>query len=97
MEQNKNRVVTEDDDQVLHQDLQDKRRERELEDIKAILSTPEGVRFFKRLLDEGKMFTTAMTGNSFTFHNEGKRDFVLLFFNDVALVCPEKIPELILR
>lgn len=72
-------------------------RFNELEDIRCILKTKEGLRFFKRLFDEGKMFSTSMTGNSYTYYNEGQRNFVLKFFNDVCVASPETIPELILR
>lgn len=97
MESNNHRAITDEHEEAKNQEVQALRRENELEDLRRILATPEGVRFFKRFLDEGKMFTTAMTGNSWTYHNEGKRDFVLKFFNDVCIACPSKIPELILR
>lgn len=72
-------------------------REQELEDIKRILETPHGVRFFKRLFDSSYIFTSTFTGNSHTFFKEGHRNLGLIFFGDVAEAAPEKLPELMLR
>ena len=72
-------------------------RIQQIEDIAAILKTAEGVRFFKRLFDEGHLFHSTMTGNSWTFYKEGARDYVLRYLEDVCLAAPEKIKELIIR
>ena len=69
-------------------------RDQELEDIKYLMETAQGVRFFKRLFEKGRIFHTSFTGNSQTFFLEGHRNLALQFFNDVALACPEKIAEL---
>lgn len=97
MEHPKNRVITEESDNVKLVEAQRLQREAELKDLRLILETPEGVRFFKRFFDEAKMFQTCFTGNSTTYHNEGRRDLGLKFFSDCVEACPEKISELILR
>jgi hypothetical protein len=92
-----NLAITEENDNAKLVRQQKIDRARELEDLRLILETPEGTRFFRRFFDDGKMFNSAMTGNSWTYHNEGKRDFVLQYFNDICITCPGKIPELIMR
>jgi len=72
-------------------------REEELNDIKSILKTKAGVRFFKRFFDNAYMFQTSFTGNSSTFFNEGRRDLALLFFGDVCESCPDKVSQLLMR
>ena len=67
------------------------------EDIKTILASPSGVRFFKKFFEEGYMFRTSFTGNSQTFFIEGHRNFCLKFFNDICHASPESIPSLIIR
>lgn len=70
-------------------------RKQELEDIKFIISTPAGMRFFKRMMLKGHMFSTTFTGNSHTFFLEGHRNFILEYFGDVCEACPEKVAELV--
>jgi len=72
-------------------------REQELNDIKALAATPQGLRFFKRLMKIGKVFSTTFTGNSQTFFLEGHRNFALLIFNDLAEAVPEKITAIMLN
>lgn len=86
-----------DEQQVRDKDKKSKNeRETELNDIKDILSRPSGMRFFKRLLTEGHMFSTTFTGNSQSFFLEGHRNFMLRFFGDVCEACPEKVAALVL-
>lgn len=70
-------------------------RDQELEDIKDIISRPSGLRFFKRMMKMGQMFSTTFTGNSQTFFLEGHRNFALQYFGDICEACPEKIAELV--
>jgi len=72
-------------------------RTQELEDVKDILSRPSGVRFFKRMFTQGKMFSTTFTGNSTGFFLEGGRNFALPYLHDVAQVMPHKLIELIIE
>jgi len=66
-------------------------RKQELEDIRAMLETPAGIRFFRRMVREGKVFSTSMTGNSWTYFNEGARNLVNRYLADVTAVAPGKI------
>lgn len=77
------------------EELKKIRRDQDIDDIKKILSRPEGVRFFRKLLTDGMIFHTTMTGNSWTYFKEGRRDFALQIFNDVCEARPEKVPELL--
>ena len=65
------------------------RRHQEQADIETLMGTPAGRRFVWRLLDATKVFQTSMTGNSYTFFNEGRRDVGLLIFGEVMEVCPD--------
>lgn len=58
-------------------------RERELNDLRLILQTPEGKRFFGRMFKLGHMEQEPFTGNSSTFYNLGMRQFALKYWNDV--------------
>lgn len=71
-------------------------RETELNDIKDILSRPSGMRFFKRMLADGHMFSSTFTGNSQSFFLEGHRNFMLKYFGDVCEACPEKVAALVI-
>lgn len=42
--------------------------------LKAVLGTKDGRWFLMRLLDECRVFERTMTGNSWTYFNEGGRD-----------------------
>lgn len=45
-------------------------------DVKSILATPEGIRFFRFLINKGHVFKTTFTGNAGTYFNEGARNLV---------------------
>ncbi len=64
------------------------RREQELNDIRAVLSTREGRRFMWRLLTIGSLFRTTFTGNSTGFFLEGHRNLALMILNDIQKVDP---------
>ena len=64
-------------------------REQELNDVKAILATKEGLRFMWRYLTECGIFKTSMTGSSQTFFLEGRRDIGLRLLADVNEADPE--------
>ena len=89
-------ITSEDDAELKRKEIEKEKRLQELEDIKWILSDPRGMRFWKRFFILSKVFSTSMTGNSWTFFNEGQRNFSLQYLKDIAEACPEKIPELIL-
>lgn len=80
--------------------LEKRKRERdqELEDIRTLLKSTWGHRFFLRLLREGKVFSsTFSTDHASASFLEGHRNLALKFFSDVAEACPEKIPSLMVE
>jgi hypothetical protein len=87
-----------DEEQVEEQEKKGKtKRDQELEDIKMLLSLPQGLRFFRRLMDIGHVFSTSFTGNSTTFFNEGMRNVALKIFNDVCEASPEKAKYVMIK
>lgn len=72
-------------------------REQELEDIKTLIKQPAGLRFFRRMLAEAKVFHTSFTGNSQTFFFEGKRDLALMFLDDICEVAPDRVAALMIK
>lgn len=72
-------------------------RTQQIEDIKYLLNTDSGVRFFQRFFEDGHVFRTSMTGNSYTYFQEGERNLALRYFGDIVEACPEKITELIIK
>lgn len=92
-----NNVRSTEEEEAAHAKAQKLQRDSELDDLKFLLSTPQGIRFFKRFFDEGSMFKTTFTGNSQGMFLEGHRNLALKFFHDICQACPQKIPELIMR
>jgi hypothetical protein len=75
----------------------EKRRDRELEDIRKLLQTPEGIRFFRRFLYEGHFWNTTFRTNSSSFFLEGARNHVLKYFHDIKQVAtPEQLYKLVM-
>ena len=66
-----------------NKDLGVLKRQQELNDIRAVLSTREGRRFFWRFIEDGGAFQGSFTGNSQTFYNLGRREYALKYFNDL--------------
>ena len=61
----------------------DKKRERQLNDIRKVLSSAEGRRFFWRILGHAGLYRNSNTGNSQTFFNEGKRSEALFWLDEL--------------
>ena len=59
-------------------------RERELNDLRKIISTEEGKNFFCRLLTRGRIYTTTFTGNSQGMFNEGERNLALWVLGELT-------------
>lgn len=79
-----------DEDQVKGRKRKDRRiRERELADIKAIMTTQEGRRYMWRMLDKAGIYRSSFTGNSSTFFNEGQRNIGLIILADINESCPD--------
>jgi hypothetical protein len=63
-------------------------RRIEVDDFKWIVAHAQGRRFLWRLLSMTGVFRTSMTGDSWTFHNEGQRNIGLQLmaeFNEHSL------------
>lgn len=69
-------------------------RERELNDVRFVMSSKEGRRFFDRYQRLTHMHETSFTGNNTTFFNEGERNIGLKLMADVNEACPELLIEL---
>lgn len=65
-------------------------RERHLDDIKVVLSTKSGRRFYWKTLSDCGVFRTSFTGNSTTFFNEGKREIGLMLLADLMEADADK-------
>lgn len=72
-------------------------KDQHLKDLKRILNTSAGIRYFRRLMEDGKMFTTSFTGNSATFFNEGMRNLALKVFAEICEAAPDKLQLIILK
>jgi len=73
--------------QAVHKE--ESKRDRELNDVRFILSSAQGRRFYWRLLSSSRMFETSFTGNSTTFFNEGMRNVGLIFMGDLSEADPD--------
>jgi len=69
-------------------------RKQEIEDIRSILNHPSGVRFFRRLMEKGKVFHTTFTGSSQGMFLEGHRNLALMFFHDLVEAAPNKVADI---
>lgn len=79
-----------DEDQVKTRKRKDEReRDRELADLRLVMSSVEGRRFVWRLLEKAGVFRTSFTGNSTTFFNEGMRNMGLMVLGDVHEACAD--------
>lgn len=72
-------------------------RKRDLSDLRFILETEQGRRFCRRILEEGKVFSSTFTGNSTTFFLEGQRSLALKLFDDMCEAAPHKIADIIIK
>ena len=79
------------------QDLEKIALEQYQDDLRTILDTPSGMRFFKKFMEEGHVFHSTFTGNSQTYFLEGKRALALKIFSDICEAAPGKIPEIIIK
>lgn len=64
-------------------------RDKELDDIRQVLSTPSGRRFYWGLLGFCGVFESSFTGNSQTFFLEGKRQVGLKMLADLNEAQPD--------
>lgn len=64
-------------------------RERDLEDMKFILSTSQGRRMLWRYLEHCGIYKDSFTGNSATFYNEGRRAVGIKLLDDITAADPD--------
>lgn len=62
---------------------------QEAEDFKTLMQQPPFRAFVWRLLGEAQVFQPIMTGNSYTFMNEGKRQIGLWALEQINRLCPD--------
>lgn len=79
-----------DKSQVKKAGARDRERElQEIEDVKSLLDTPLGRRFYWRYLGNCGVFETSFTGSSATFYKEGKRAIGLMLMADINEHMPD--------
>lgn len=69
----------------------------EVNDWKWLMSTARGRRLVWRLLDRTGIYRTSMTGNSYTFFNEGQRNVGLFIQAVLAEHCPEDYAKMLVE
>lgn len=88
---------------LINTDLEDKRqkkdkrrRERELSDIRFVLLSPEGRRFYWRIMAQGKIFLNPFSGEdtNTTNYNLGKQSLSRDFLNDLLEASPNSLSQL---
>jgi hypothetical protein len=72
------------------QERETRGREREINDIAWVLSTPNGRRFLWRYLEMCGLYRTSFTGSSETFYLEGMRNIGLKLLADITETSPEQ-------
>lgn len=70
-------------------------RERELDDVRSVLSSAEGRRFVWRYLGEAGVFKTSFHGNLETFINEGQRMIGLKLLSDINEANPNAYVQML--
>lgn len=91
-------IFVDSEDEAAALEKQKRERDQELEDIRLLLKSTWGHRFFRRILSEGKVFSsTFSTDHASASFLEGHRNLALKFFSDVVEACPEKIPSLMVE
>lgn len=72
-------------------------KERDLGDVRWIVSTPQGRRFYWKYLKSCHVFETSFTGNSHTFFNEGERNVGLRLLAELNDADPEAYMKMLLE
>lgn len=75
----------------------DRQRHQEIEDIRFMLGTPAGRRFFLRLFNIAGVFKSSFTGTSHTFFYEGQRNVGLRIMSDVRTVDRKAIEKMLIE
>jgi len=58
-------------------------------DLKWLLDSEQGYRFFSKFFKDTKVFDETFTGNSQTYYNEGRRSVGLKYVRDCKKANPE--------
>ncbi len=73
----------------------ERKRKRELSDIRLIIKSPEGRRFIWRLLEKAGIFVRSYTGEvNSTMFNEGKREIGNWMFSELFDANPNAFTQL---
>ena len=73
------------DPKAIEEQLQNQevKRERELNDLRAVLKTKQGRRVLRRILAQCRVLSSSFTGNSETYFNEGKRAVGIFIYQEI--------------
>lgn len=72
-----------------------RKRDRELSDIRWIISSPEGRRFYWRILSDAGVFRSSFSGDSnITMYNEGRRTIGLDLLGDLLSAKPSAFSQM---
>lgn len=71
------------------------RSEEEVADLQWLMASERGRRIVWRLLTEAGVFAISMTGNSWTFFNEGRRSVGNRLLADINDHCPAQYPLMV--
>ena len=74
----------------------DKKRERELSDIRRVLQLPEGRRFYWRIMEKGAVFHDVFAGTDTngTNYNLGRQSISRDFLNDMLEAKPDALAQM---
>jgi len=83
------------DKQKKVEEKQERDEQRFDNDMKKILSMPEGRRMFHRFFRDCGIHTSSFTGNSTTFFKEGERNIGLIWLRHIMKAKPEAYTQMI--
>lgn len=63
--------------------------ERRLKDVLDLMRSSEGRRYIIWIIGQSGLFRSTMTGNAWTYFNEGMRNMGTIIYNDVMTACPD--------
>lgn len=88
-------IIDNSKEEAKHKKL-DKKRERELSDIRFLVRTREGRRFIWKVLERGRVFVDPFAGDSTngTHYNLGRQSISRDFLNDILEASPEALGQM---
>jgi len=88
--------MTEEKRKISLEEKKKQRRARDLSDIRTLVATPEGRRFYWRLLEEGRIFLGAFAGDSVNYTNYqlGRQSIAQDFLKDLFDAKPSAFQEM---